>query len=141
MVATKKFKQTIGSKRLVWAGTAEKTSYGKNGLKKKDLMRVKKRGEYRIVSRKQHEMAKKPNSKSQVARKKWTDAVKKARKELIAKKVIEKGVFVPILKRVSSKYNKSVNSKGRALYRRAKEIYESTKTKKSPKAKKSPKKN
>ena len=44
------FKKTTGSKAEVWNGTAKKTS---GGLMKKDLARVKKRGEYRIVSKKQ----------------------------------------------------------------------------------------
>ena len=46
----KKFKQTVGSRVQVWHGTAEKTSYGKDGLRKKDL--VKHKG--RILSRKKH---------------------------------------------------------------------------------------
>jgi hypothetical protein len=119
-----KFKKTIGSKREVWNGTSLSTGYGKSGLKKKDLMRVKRGSEFRIVSRKQHMMGKNKNSKSQRARSKWTDAVKKARKELIKERVIKTGEFIPILKRVSSKYNASVNKSGRALYRRTKSIYE-----------------
>lgn len=47
MAATKKMK-TVGSKRMVWARTADHTS---SGLKRKDLMMTK-RG--RIVSKKQH---------------------------------------------------------------------------------------
>ena len=50
----KKFKQTVGSRVQVWHGTAEKTSYGKDGLRKKDL--VKHKG--RILSRKKHNWGK-----------------------------------------------------------------------------------
>ena len=122
MVQKKNIKK-VGSRIEVYRGKAISTGYGKSGLRKKDLMRVKKRGEFRIVSRKQHMMGKKKNSKSQKARVKWTDSVKKARKELIKEKKIKKGEFIPILKRVSSKYNKVQNKKGRELYRRTKSIY------------------
>jgi hypothetical protein len=52
MAATKKIK-TVGSKRMVWAKTADHTP---SGLKRKDLMMTK-RG--RIVSKKQHAAGKK----------------------------------------------------------------------------------
>ena len=51
----KKFQQTVGSRVQVWHGTAEKTSYGKDGLKKADLVKYK----GRILSRKKHMWGKK----------------------------------------------------------------------------------
>ena len=51
----KAFQRTVGSRAEVWHGTAEKTSYGKDGLKKKDLIKYK----GRILSRKKHEWGKK----------------------------------------------------------------------------------
>lgn len=110
------FKKTTGSKLEVWNGTAKKTS---GGLLKKDLMRVKKRGEFRIVSKRQHALGKRKTG----PRAEWAKAIKEARKQLVKEKKIEKGEFVPILKRVSSKYNQTQNKKGRELYRRAKELY------------------
>lgn len=108
--------KSIGSRVQVWNGTAKKTS---GGLMKKDLARVKKSGEYRIVSKKQQALGKRKTG----PRARWTKAVKEARKQLIKEKKIEKGEFVPILKRVSKKYNKTQNKKGRELYRRAKELF------------------
>ena len=110
------FKKTTGSKAEVFSGTAKKTS---GGLMKKDLARVKKRGEYRIVSKKQQALGKRKTG----PRAEWAKAVKEARKQLIKEKKINKGEFIPILKRVSKKYNKTQNKKGRELYRRAKAIY------------------
>lgn len=51
-----KFKQLVGSRRQVFNGTAEKTNYGKNGLKKSDL-KMNKNG--LIVSKKRSKTAKK----------------------------------------------------------------------------------
>lgn len=110
------FNKRVGTKAEVFHGTAQQTS---GGLKKKDLARVKKSGEYRIVSKKQQALGKRKTG----PRAQWTKAVKEARKQLIKEKKIEKGEFIPILKRVSKKYNKTQNKKGRELYRRAKELY------------------
>ena len=52
----KKFKNLVGSRAEVFHGTAYKTCYGKDCLKKKDLMKSK---NDRIVSRKKHFTAKK----------------------------------------------------------------------------------
>ena len=52
----KKFKKLVGSRAEVFHGTAYKTCYGKDCLKKKDL--IKSRND-RIVSRKKHFTAKK----------------------------------------------------------------------------------
>jgi hypothetical protein len=114
------FKKTVGSKSEVWNKTAKKTS---GGLMKKDLARVKKRGEYRIVSKKQQALGKLKTG----PRAEWSKAVKEARKQLIKEKKIKKGEFIPILKKISKKYNKTQNKKGRDLYRLAKEIYSSKK--------------
>ena len=53
---SKKFSKTIGTRAEVFHGTAEKTGYGKDALKKKDLLKNK---SGRIVSRKKHMTAKK----------------------------------------------------------------------------------
>ena len=51
------FDKTIGSRAEVFHGTAEKTTWGKEGLKKKDLFRGRKDG--RIKSRKASKATKK----------------------------------------------------------------------------------
>jgi len=111
--------ERIGSKAKVWNGSAQQTS---GGLKKKDLVKVKKDGKYRIKSKKQQAMGKKKNSKSQKARSKWTDSIKKARKELIKEGILKKNEFVPVVKRTSSKLTTKANRLGKILYKRAKEI-------------------
>jgi hypothetical protein len=109
----------IGSKAEVWNGNAKQTS---GGLKKKDLVRVKKDNKYRIKSKKQQAMGKNPNAKSQKGRSKWTKAIIKARKELIKDGVFKKDDFVPIIKRTSSKLTAKSNRLGKLLYKRAKDI-------------------
>ena len=55
MAKTKKFAKTIGSRAEVFHGVAERTGYGVNALKKKDLVKNK----YgRIVSKKKHKTEK-----------------------------------------------------------------------------------
>jgi hypothetical protein len=56
MAKTPKFAKTIGSRAEVFHGVAERTGYGVNALKKKDLMKNK---NGRIVSKKKHRTAKK----------------------------------------------------------------------------------
>tara|TARA_B100000123_G_C25644180_1_gene390187 strand:- start:595 stop:879 length:285 start_codon:yes stop_codon:yes gene_type:complete len=56
MAKTKKFAKTIGSRAEVFHGVAERTGYGVNALKKKDLVKNK---HGRIVSKKKHRTAKK----------------------------------------------------------------------------------
>jgi hypothetical protein len=51
-----KYEMLIGSRAQVWHGTAYKTSYGQDGLKKSDLMKNKHGA---IVSKKKHNTAKK----------------------------------------------------------------------------------
>ena len=52
----KSYDRLVGSRAQVWHGTAFKTSYGRDGLTKNDLLMTK-RG--RIVSKKKHFSAKK----------------------------------------------------------------------------------
>jgi len=114
------FKKIIGSKLEVWNGTAEKTAYGDKGLFKKDLKRIKRGDQFRIVSKKQHMNMKKKTNPLLL----WSKSVKKARKFLIKEGIMEEGEFVPILKSSSKKYNKSINDKGKKLYKKSKEIYD-----------------
>ena len=55
-VGGKKYKMLVGSRAQVWNGTAQKTSYGRAGLKKTDLL-MNKWG--RIVSKRKHNLGKK----------------------------------------------------------------------------------
>ena len=59
-VGGKRFKQLVGSRAQVWNGTAQKTSYGRAGLKKSDLV-MNKWG--RIVSKRKHKTGKKSGLK------------------------------------------------------------------------------
>ena len=59
-VGGKRFKQLVGSRAQVWNGTAAKTSYGRAGLKKSDLL-MNKWG--RIVSKRKHKTGKKSGLK------------------------------------------------------------------------------
>ena len=59
-VGGKKYKMLVGSRAQVWNGTAQKTSYGRAGLKKSDLL-MNKWG--RIVSKKKHKTGKKSGLK------------------------------------------------------------------------------
>ena len=55
-VGGRKYKHLVGSRVMVWNGSAEKTQYGRAGLRKKDLVKNK---WGRIVSRKKHNSGKK----------------------------------------------------------------------------------
>ena len=59
-VGGKKYKMLVGSRAQVWNGTAQKTSYGRAGLKKSDLV-MNKWG--RIVSKRKHKTGKKSGLK------------------------------------------------------------------------------
>ncbi len=59
-VGGKRYKQLVGSRAQVWNGTAAKTSYGRAGLKKSDLL-MNKWG--RIVSKRKHKTGKKSGLK------------------------------------------------------------------------------
>ena len=50
------YEKLVGSRAQVWHGTAYKTAYGREGLKKKNLL-MNKHGH--VVSRKKHDTAKK----------------------------------------------------------------------------------
>lgn len=65
------FEKTVGTRPEVYNGIAEKTSYGKDALFKKDI--VYDDGEYKSKYKMEHVPA---------HLKKWTKAVKKAKKEL-----------------------------------------------------------
>ena len=41
MLVEKKYKHLVGSRVMVWNGTAEKTQYGRAGLRRKDLVKNK----------------------------------------------------------------------------------------------------
>jgi hypothetical protein len=111
------FQIKIGSRAQVFHGVAEQTS---SGLRKKDLRRVKKHGEYRI--RTVEELKK--SSKRSKESKDWSNAVKKARKELVSQGVISKDEFVPLLKKKSTKLTLAENKKGMKLYKLAKSFCE-----------------
>jgi len=79
-----------GSKAQVYKGVAKMT---KGGLEKKDIKRIKdKYGNIRYKSKEQQKKGKKKNT----FREKWTNAMKKARRELIKENIISKGEFVPV---------------------------------------------
>jgi len=59
-VGGSKYKNLVGSRAMVWNGTAQKTQYGRAGLKKGDLVKNK---WGRIVSRKKHNSGKKTGLK------------------------------------------------------------------------------
>ena len=59
-VGGKKYKMLVGSRAQVWNGTAQKTSYGRAGLKKADIL-MNKWG--RIVSKRKHKTGKKSGLK------------------------------------------------------------------------------
>lgn len=100
--------QRYGSKSQVYKGSAHMT---KGGLTKKDIVRVKDRyGNIRYKSKDQRSMGKKKSG----PRAEWTKAMKKARKELIADGVLDKGEFVPV---------GGKSREGKALLKRTKEIY------------------
>ena len=59
-VGGKSYQMLVGSRVQVWNGTAQKTGYGKKGLKRSDLIKNK---WGRIVSRKKHMKGKKSGLK------------------------------------------------------------------------------
>lgn len=75
----KSYDQTVGTKYQVYHGIAEQTA---GGLLKKDIVRVTKDGVTRYKSKKQQANGKKKTKKSQKARVEWTNALKKAIKDL-----------------------------------------------------------
>jgi hypothetical protein len=96
-----------GSKAEVFHGTAKLT---KGGLSKSDIKLVKDRyGNERYKSKKQQASGKKKGT----FRDKWTKAVKEARNELIKRKVLEKGEFIPV---------GGPTREGKALLERTREI-------------------
>jgi hypothetical protein len=95
-----------GSKTEVYNGTAK---YTKGGLQKKDIARVNDGyGNYRYKSKKQQKSGKRKNSFI----KKWSKAVKKAKKEL-EKEGMDLSGFVPV---------GGKSKEGKALLRRTKLI-------------------
>lgn len=81
----KTYQMTIGSKYQVYHGIAEQTS---GGLLKRDIIKKTKGDVTRYKSKKQQANGKQSNKKSQKARAQWTRALKKAIKDLRAKKKI-----------------------------------------------------
>ncbi len=94
-----------GSKAEVYHGTAK---YTKGGLSKSDLIRIKdKYGNFRYKSKKQQ---KQKNS----FRAKWSNAMKKARKQLIKEGVIKAETgFIPV---------GGKTKEGKALLKRIREL-------------------
>ena len=119
----------VGTKVQVFRGKADKTS---GGLCKKDIVKVKvtlnKQEVCRYKSKKQQKQGKKnPPSKSQKARSKWSDALKKARKDMYEKYPKSEGKLVLVLN-PKKKYAKLGISKemrkfGNFLYKQAKKHY------------------
>ena len=100
-VGGKSYQVLVGSRVQVWNGTAQKTGYGKKGLKRSDLIKNK---WGRIVSRKKHVKGKKSGLKRLHA-KGW---------------FVKKGTFGATQKkghkRTSSKGRKSKTRKGKRKY-------------------------
>lgn len=122
--------KNYGSKVQVWRGHAKQT---RAGLKKKDITRIKvstkvngrKKMIWRYKSKRQQAKGKQKSSKSQRARAKWTNSLKKGRKELIKKYPKSKGKLVLVYK-PSKKYKGATKQEliwGRFLYRTAKSYY------------------
>ena len=96
-----------GSKAEVFHGTAK---YTKGGLIKKDIVKINDGyGNERFKSKKQQKAGKKKGT----FRDKWSKAMKKARKELLKEKVIEKGDFIPV---------GGKSKEGKALLKRTREL-------------------
>ena len=106
---TKKMSKVVGTKREVYLGIAHHT---KGGLRKSQILRVKKRGQpVRYISKKKSRSSKKST---------WAQAIKKARARLIRQGVLEKGEFVAI---------GGKTAKGKKLLKLAREIYAGKPTK------------
>lgn len=101
--------KTVGSRAEVYHGKALHT---RGNLRKSDLVKIK----GRIVSKK-----KRTKSLKKSDFRDWAMCVKKARAELIRKKVIKRGEFVPLRK---YKTLGILSSKGNELYKLAKKYYE-----------------
>jgi ribosomal protein L24E len=110
-----------GTKVQVYRGIAKQTT---GGLMKKDITRVKDaNGVVRYKSKKQQSLGK---SKRQTARSKWTDAYKKATKLLKKEDPwYESNILMFKTGKTYSGHSTKVISKGRELYRKTREIFES----------------
>ena len=106
----KRVVKVVGNKASVYKGFAKRTS---GGLTKKDIVRTKRKGVVSYKSKKKVKVAKK--KKSGGGLKKWRDALKKARKELINSGKIKD----------PTSFKSFAPKKGSALYKRAREIYDS----------------
>lgn len=118
------YKLLVGSKVQVYRGIAKQTS---GGLTKKDIVKVTdKNGINHYKSRKQQSNGNSRNKKSQQARQKWTRAYKKAINEMRNKdKYYEKNILMFNPSKKYNGYSDTQLKKGRALYKKTREIYES----------------
>jgi len=115
---TKKMTKVVGTKREVYLGKAHHT---KGGLRKSQILRVKKKGQpARYISKKKSRVSKKSS---------WAQAMKKARARLIKQGVIKKGEFVPV---------GGKTAEGKKLLKLAREIYGGKPTKKTTTRRKTP---
>ena len=110
VVKKKRVVKAVGNKASVYKGFAKRTS---GGLTKKDIVRTKRKGVVSYKSKKKVQVAKR--KKSGGGLKKWRDALKKARKELINSGKIKD----------PTSFKSFAPKKGSALYKRAREIYDS----------------
>lgn len=109
VVKKKRVVKAVGNKASVYKGFAKRTS---GGLTKKDIVRTKRKGVVSYKSKKKVQVAKK--KKSGGGLKKWRDALKKARKELIKDGKIKD----------PKSFKSFAPKKGSALYKKAREIYD-----------------
>ena len=109
VIKRKKVIKTIGKKASVYKGFAKRTS---GGLTKKDIVRTKRKGVVSYKSKKKVRVSK--TKKSGGGLKKWRDALKKARKELIKSGKIKD----------PKSFSSFAPKKGTPLYKRAREIYD-----------------
>ena len=109
VIKRKKVIKAIGKKASVYKGFAKRTS---GGLTKKDIVRTKKKGVVSYKSKKKVKVSK--TKKSGGGLKKWRDALKKARKELIKSGKIKD----------PKSFKSFAPKKGSALYKRARAIYD-----------------
>tara|TARA_A100001015_G_scaffold320837_1_gene448735 strand:- start:2272 stop:2652 length:381 start_codon:yes stop_codon:yes gene_type:complete len=110
VVKRKRVVRTIGNKASVYKGFAKRTS---GGLTKKDIVRTKRKGVVSYKSKRKVKVSK--TKKSGGGLKKWREALKKARKELIKSGKIKD----------PKSFKSFAPKKGTPLYKRAKEIYTS----------------
>lgn len=109
IVKKKRVVKAVGNKASVYKGFAKRTS---GGLTKKDIVRTKRKGVVSYKSKKKVQVAKR--KKSGGGLKKWRDALKKARKELIKDGKIKD----------PKSFKSFAPKKGSALYKKAREIYD-----------------